>query len=234
MSAGPSVKRVLLGRPIATAQELQERLSKKFALPVFASDAISSTAYATEEILLALVLGGSGRGHPCSSPSPSRSSSCWSSSRCRTSRRSTRTRTAEGPTSSAGRTSGLFPGLIAAALADGRLRHDRRGERGFGGGRHRRRPSPALVAYRIWICVGVIIILVALANLRGVSESATLLRRPHVRFRRPVRRARGRRRRPLGSRGAWSRSSRAARRRLCREPPCCGSSCGRSPAGARP
>ena len=37
---------------------MQERLSKKFALPVFASDAISSTAYATEEILLALVLAG--------------------------------------------------------------------------------------------------------------------------------------------------------------------------------
>jgi amino acid transporter len=37
---------------------MQERLAKKFALPVFASDAISSTAYATEEILLALVLAG--------------------------------------------------------------------------------------------------------------------------------------------------------------------------------
>ncbi len=52
------IKRALLGRPLATAEELQERLPKKFALPVFASDAISSTAYATEEILLALVLAG--------------------------------------------------------------------------------------------------------------------------------------------------------------------------------
>jgi len=52
------IKRVLLGQPIATAEEMQERLPKKFALPVFASDAISSTAYATEEILLALVLAG--------------------------------------------------------------------------------------------------------------------------------------------------------------------------------
>ena len=51
-------KRVLLGRPIATAQELQERLPKKYALPVFSSDAISSTAYATEEILLALLAAG--------------------------------------------------------------------------------------------------------------------------------------------------------------------------------
>jgi amino acid transporter len=52
------LKRILLGRPVATAEEAQERLAKKYALPVFASDAISSTAYATEEILLALVLAG--------------------------------------------------------------------------------------------------------------------------------------------------------------------------------
>ena len=59
MSASSMIKRALLGRPLATAEELQERLPKKYALPVFASDAISSTAYATEEILLALVLAGS-------------------------------------------------------------------------------------------------------------------------------------------------------------------------------
>ena len=58
MGAPSMMKRALLGRPIATAEEMQERLPKKFALPVFASDAISSTAYATEEILLALVLAG--------------------------------------------------------------------------------------------------------------------------------------------------------------------------------
>jgi amino acid transporter len=51
-------KRALIGRPIATAQESEERLSKTVALAVFSSDAISSTAYATEEILLALVLAG--------------------------------------------------------------------------------------------------------------------------------------------------------------------------------
>ena len=58
MRAGSTIKRALLGHPVATAEEMQERLPKKFALPVFASDAISSTAYATEEILLALVLAG--------------------------------------------------------------------------------------------------------------------------------------------------------------------------------
>jgi hypothetical protein len=39
----------MLGRPMATAEGQHERLSKKIALPVFASDAISSTAYATED-----------------------------------------------------------------------------------------------------------------------------------------------------------------------------------------
>jgi amino acid transporter len=49
------VKRVLVGRPLASAEEAHQRLPKTVALPVFASDAISSTAYATEEILLVLV-----------------------------------------------------------------------------------------------------------------------------------------------------------------------------------
>jgi amino acid transporter len=49
------VKRFLVGRPLASAEEAHQRLPKTVALPVFASDAISSTAYATEEILLVLV-----------------------------------------------------------------------------------------------------------------------------------------------------------------------------------
>ena len=46
------LKRFLIGRPIATSDDAHHRLPKKVALPVFASDAISSTAYATEEILI--------------------------------------------------------------------------------------------------------------------------------------------------------------------------------------
>jgi amino acid transporter len=49
------LKRVLVGRPIATAEEAHQRLPKVIALAVFASDAISSTAYASEEILLVLL-----------------------------------------------------------------------------------------------------------------------------------------------------------------------------------
>lgn len=45
------LKQVVFGKPIATKHAHQERLSKRVALPVFASDALSSTAYATEEIM---------------------------------------------------------------------------------------------------------------------------------------------------------------------------------------
>jgi len=53
-------KRVLVGAPLATAQLSYERLTKVKALAIFSSDALSSSAYATEEILLILVLAGSG------------------------------------------------------------------------------------------------------------------------------------------------------------------------------
>ena len=46
------LKTTLIGEPIETHQDAHHRLKKRVALPVFASDAISSTAYATEEILI--------------------------------------------------------------------------------------------------------------------------------------------------------------------------------------
>jgi amino acid transporter len=50
-----SLKRLVVGRPLPTAAEKTERLTKLVALAVFSSDAISSTAYATEEILDVLI-----------------------------------------------------------------------------------------------------------------------------------------------------------------------------------
>jgi amino acid transporter len=49
-------KRLLIGRPIATSEEGHQRLRKRVALPIFASDAMSSTAYATDEILIVLLI----------------------------------------------------------------------------------------------------------------------------------------------------------------------------------
>ena len=46
------IKRFFIGAPIASSEDAHQRISKKIALPVFASDAISSTAYATQEILI--------------------------------------------------------------------------------------------------------------------------------------------------------------------------------------
>lgn len=51
-------RRVLIGEPLPTSQASHQRLSKVKALAVFSSDALSSTAYATEAILLVLVAAG--------------------------------------------------------------------------------------------------------------------------------------------------------------------------------
>jgi amino acid transporter len=53
------LKRVLLGRPLTTIAQEHQRIPKVVALAVFSSDAISSTAYATEEILFVTALGAS-------------------------------------------------------------------------------------------------------------------------------------------------------------------------------
>ncbi len=53
------IKRLLFGRPLASDRLEHERLSKKTALAVLSSDAISSVAYATEQTLLVLVVLGS-------------------------------------------------------------------------------------------------------------------------------------------------------------------------------
>jgi amino acid transporter len=57
-SVGYRTKQVLLGPALGTAQLVHERISKRVALAVFSSDPISSTAYATEEMLLVLIAAG--------------------------------------------------------------------------------------------------------------------------------------------------------------------------------
>ncbi len=53
-----SLKRILIGTPIESVKEKHERLSRVTGLAVFSSDALSSVAYGTEEILFALIIGG--------------------------------------------------------------------------------------------------------------------------------------------------------------------------------
>jgi len=78
------LRRILIGEPLPTRRRSAERLNLFYGLAVFASDALSSTAYATEEILLILAsrknLGpfpARWRAQRCS---PITSCRCWSSS----------------------------------------------------------------------------------------------------------------------------------------------------------
>ncbi|MBZ0297661.1 MAG: APC family permease [Anaerolineae bacterium] len=57
---GINIRRILIGEPLATDQAIHQRLSKAKALAVFSSDALSSSAYATEAILLVLIAAGTG------------------------------------------------------------------------------------------------------------------------------------------------------------------------------
>lgn len=54
------VKRLVVGRPFATSRMGQTLLPKRLALPVFASDALSSVAYATEAMLVVLLAASAG------------------------------------------------------------------------------------------------------------------------------------------------------------------------------
>jgi hypothetical protein len=54
-----SLRRFLLGDPLASSQLIHEKIPKVKALAVFSSDALSSVAYATEEILFVLAAAGS-------------------------------------------------------------------------------------------------------------------------------------------------------------------------------
>ncbi len=52
------LRKFVFGDPLQTAEEMYQRLSKIKALAIFSSDALSSVAYATEEILWVLVMAG--------------------------------------------------------------------------------------------------------------------------------------------------------------------------------
>ena len=53
-----SVKNLIIGSPLPTARLEGELLPKRVALPIFASDALSSVAYAPQELIIILLIGG--------------------------------------------------------------------------------------------------------------------------------------------------------------------------------
>ncbi|HKZ18953.1 MAG TPA: APC family permease [Acidimicrobiia bacterium] len=60
MTSWTTVKRRVIGRPLASRDEHDQLLPKRLALPVFASDPLSSVAYASEEAMIVLALAGAG------------------------------------------------------------------------------------------------------------------------------------------------------------------------------
>ena len=54
----PLAKRILIGDPLTSEKLDDQLLPKKMALPIFASDALSSVAYAPQELLMILLIGG--------------------------------------------------------------------------------------------------------------------------------------------------------------------------------
>ena len=173
------IKRALLGRPIATAEEMYERLPKKLALPVFASDAISSTAYATEEILLALILAGS---LALSYSLPVAMAVAFLLAIVALSYQQTVYAYPSGGGSYvvSRENLGLAPGLVAAAsLMVGYVATVAVSV--ASGVAAITSAFPVLFEYRVILAV-VLVILVALANLRGVRESGRLFAVPTYAF----------------------------------------------------
>ena len=57
-AANRLVKRVVVGRALRSDRQGDQELPKYLALPIFASDPLSSVTYATQELLVVLTLGG--------------------------------------------------------------------------------------------------------------------------------------------------------------------------------
>lgn len=172
------LRRILFGSPLPSSRAMHERLNKILALPVFASDAISSVAYATEEILLALVLAGTAVVTSTSIAMTIAVAIVILLAIVATSYRQTIFSYPSGGGSYivAKDNLGTTPGLIAGAslMIDYVLTVSVSIASGVAAVLSLK---PEYQAYRVEICV-IIIALIALANLRGVRESGGLFAPP--------------------------------------------------------
>ncbi|MBP1776262.1 MAG: conserved rane protein of unknown function, Amino acid permease-associated [candidate division NC10 bacterium] len=170
-----TLKRLLLGGPLSTAQAKHERLGKISALAIFASDMMSSVAYATEEILLVLVLGGTVAlqysvpiGIAIGLLAATVASSYWQTIHAYPS--------GGGAYVVATDNLGALPGLVAGAalLVDYVLTVAVSTASGVAAITS---AFPALFPHRVGICVG-FVILVMVANLRGIRETGKIFAVP--------------------------------------------------------
>jgi len=174
-----TLKRVLVGTPLPTAQFRHERLGKATGLAVFASDALSSVAYATEEILLVLIAAGM---LALSYSLPIAIAIACLVAIVTTSYRQTIYAYPQGGGAYivSKDNLGVAPGLVAAAalLIDYVLTVAVSVAAGVAAVTS---ALPALVPYRVWLCV-LAVVGVAVGNLRGVRESAKVFAIPTYLF----------------------------------------------------
>ena len=173
------LKQLLVGTPLPTAQFRHERLGKSTGLAVFASDALSSVAYATEEILLVLILAGTAA---LSYSLPIGIAIAVLVAIVTTSYRQTILAYPQGGGAYivAKDNLGTVPGLVAGAalLIDYVLTVSVSVAAGIAAVTS---AVPALFPYRVGLCV-LAVVGVGVANLRGVRESGRLFALPTYLF----------------------------------------------------
>ena len=173
------LKRLFVGSPIPTAQGRHERLRKTTALAVFASDALSSVAYATEEILLVLVLAGAAA---LSFSLPIGLGIAALIVIVVASYRQTILAYPRGGGAYIVTKDnlGVVPGLVAAAalLIDYVLTVAVSVAAGVAAVTS---AVPTLFRFRVWLCV-LAVVLVSIANLRGIRESGKIVAAPTYLF----------------------------------------------------
>lgn len=177
--AGGVLKRVLLGRQVSSAKLEHTLLPKVLALPVFSSDALSSVAYATEEMMVVLAVAGAAA---FSFMMPTGIAVALVLAVVVTSYRQTVRAYPRGGGSYivARENLGTIPGLVAAAaiLQDYVLTV---AVSVTAGTVAITSAAPGLADHRVLIAIGLVTI-VALANLRGVREAGTLFALPTYGF----------------------------------------------------
>jgi amino acid transporter len=173
------LKRLLVGSGVPTAQARHERLGKATALAVFASDALSSVAYATEEILLVLMAAGA---IALSYSLPIGIGIAVLIAIVVSSYRQTILAYPQGGGAYVVSKDnlGTAPGLVAAAalMIDYVLTVAVSIAAGMAAVTS---AVPALYPYRVWLCV-IGVVAVAVANLRGIRESGKIFAAPTYLF----------------------------------------------------
>src|ERR671919_775014 len=177
--ATPALKRVLVGRALASRSAEHQLLPRFLALPVFASDPLSSNAYATEQMMLVLVTAGTGA---LAARVPIAIAIATMLTIVVVSYRQTVRAYPKGGGSYivARENLGTLPGLVAAAavLIDYVLTV---AMSVVAGSVAITSAVPSLAEHRVALSIGLVILL-TLANLRGVKEAGTLFAIPTYGF----------------------------------------------------